>query len=132
MGLIIRLALELAGLSARQMARRVARVSILAVVALIFVLIGLTGFTAALWIVLAHQTNPLIASLIIGGAGFVLAGITALIAGTQMRGRRHVPAPPLIDAERAVSDFMANANSGTIWTPLIAAALVGFLVTGRK
>jgi Putative Actinobacterial Holin-X, holin superfamily III len=132
MNILLQLALEMAGLSARQVAARAARTSIILVVALIFMLIGLAGFTAALWIVLAHQTGPAVASLIIGGIGFVLAGILVLVARAGTGSRRTHRADPMQEAERALSDFMADTKGAARWTPLVAAAVIGFLLTRRR
>lgn len=123
---LLMLALELAGLSARPVIRRSA---LLVGAALIFLLIGLTGLAGALWIVLARATDPAVAALIMGGAGFLLAGMTLLIARAQMRPQ--VPALSLKDAEAALSALMSKDGSGGVWGPVVAAAVIGFLITRR-
>ena len=133
MARLLKLALQLAGLRARAIGQAALMIGVALILLLIFLLIGLAGLAGALWIVLARATDPAIAALIIGGAGFVLAGVTLLIARVRMR----PPVPPapavvLKDAEAAVLAFMAKSDGGGVWGPILAVALIGFLVTGRK
>lgn len=123
---LVTLALEMVGLSLRP----ILRMAVLSGVALVFLLIGLTGLAGALWIVLARATDPAVAALIMGGAGFVLAGLTLLAARAQMRPR--APVLSVKEAEALLSAVMAKAEGGGVWTPILAAALIGFLVTARK
>ena len=129
MGAVLGLVLELAGASARQAVGRAARATVWLVAALICAAIGVAGFAAALWIVLAHRLDPVSAALIMGLLGLVLAGVCALIARAQMRGPRQVLA--LQEVEAALQAVMKEDGAG-VWTPVLAAALVGFLITGRR
>ena len=122
---LVMLALEVAGLSARPVIRQSA---LLLGAALIFLVIGLTGLIGARWIVLARATDPAVAALIMGGAGFLLAGVTLLIARAHMRPQ--APALSLKDAEAALSALMSKEGSG-VWGPVAAAAVIGFLITRR-
>ena len=121
------LAVELLGLSARPV---IGRMAMLTVMALIFLTIGLTGLCGALWIVLARATDPVMAALIMGGAGFLLAGIVLLAARMQARPQR--PAMALKEAEAALSAFLSKQDGGGVWTPILAAVVIGFLATRRR
>lgn len=127
---LLTLALEMLGLSLRSILRPILRTAFLSGVALVFLMIGLTSLAVALWIVLARATDPAVAALIMAGAGFVLAALTLLAARAQMRPR--APVLSLRETEAVLSAIMAKAEGGGVWTPILAAALLGFLVTARK
>ena len=129
MAAVLGLVLELVGVSARQMAGRVARATVLMAVALVCAAIGLGGLAGALWIVLAHRLDPVSAALILGGLGLGLACGFGLIARAQLRGRRQAVA--LKEVVAAVAALMQEDGAG-VWTPVLTAALVGFLITGRR
>lgn len=125
----LRLLLSLARLSAAQASRRMAVTSGLFAVAMLFALIGLTGFLVALWIWLARVLDPISAALVIGGAGFLIAAILILIARNQK------PAPSLFassEATELLAGFRAKQDTLDIWTPLIGLALLGFFLGGKS
>jgi hypothetical protein len=124
---VLMLAVELLGLSARPV---IGRMAMLTVAAMIFLLIGLAGLAGALWIVLARATDPAVAALIMGGAGFLLAGLMMLLARLQTRSRR--VELPLKEVEAALSAFMSKQEGSGVWTPMLAAAVIGFLLTRRR
>ena len=124
---LLMLILKLIDHSARP---RIGRMAVLSVLAMVFLAIGVAGLAGALWIVLARATDPVIAALVMGGAGFLLAGLMLLLARAQMRPRP--AAMSLQEAEEALSAFMAKQEGGAVWTPIVAAAVLGFLLTRRR
>lgn len=125
----LRLALALAKLSAAQATGRIAAVSGLLAVALLFVVIGIAAFAAALWIWLAQVLDPISAALIIGGAAFLIAGILLLIARSKTRRPSLFNAPAV---QELLSEFKANRSTAEVWAPLIGVALLGFLLGGKS
>lgn len=125
----LRLAMALAKLSAAQATGRIAAVSGLFAVALLFMLIGITAFAAALWIWLAKVLDPISAALIIGGAAFLIAGSLLLIARSKTRAPSLFNSPALQDL---LSEFKANRSTAEVWAPLIGVALLGFLLGGKS
>ena len=109
---------------------RIGRMAVLSVLAMVFLAIGVTSLAVALWIVLARATDPAIAALIMGGAGFALAGLMLLLARAQLRPRP--AAMSLQEAEAALSAFMARQEGSAVWTPVVAAVVLGFLLTRRR
>ena len=106
------------------------RAAVFGALVLIFLWIGLAGFAAALWILLARATDPVIAALLVGAGGLVLAGLTVLIAQAGAR-RRRPPSLSFGDMESSLAQLMAKEGGGSLWTLLLAAAVAGFVVTGR-
>lgn len=125
----LRLALALAKLSAAQASGRIAAASGLFALALLFMLIGVTAFAAALWIWLAEVLDPISAALIIGGAAFLLAGILLLIARSKARAPSLFRSPAM---QELLSEFKANRGTAEVWAPLIGVALLGFLLGGKS
>ncbi len=130
MGIVLQLALMAMRLRAQQSAGRVAATSGIVLLALLFALFGLAGFTAAAWIALAHELGAIRAALIMGGAGLVVAAILLLIA--KSRSRRRVPAPPLLsqvpDISTLLNQTMGKGSTTVVWAPLIGVALLGLLI----
>lgn len=125
----LRLAMALAKLSAAQATGRIAAVSGLFAVALLFVLIGITAFAAALWIWLADVLDPISAALIIGGAAFMVAGSLLLIARSKTRRPSLFNSPAVQDL---LSEFKTSRSTAEVWAPLIGVALLGFLLGGKS
>lgn len=124
---VLKLILRLADSRSRP---RFGRMAVLSILAMVLLGIGVTSLMVALWIVLAWQTDPLVASLIIGGASFALAGALLLLARAQLRPR--APALTLEEAEAAVQAFMAKQEGGAVWGPIVAAVVLGFFLTRRR
>ncbi len=112
---------------AQQATSRVVATSGIVLLALLFALFGLAGFTAAAWIALAHTLDPVRAALIMGGAGFVVAAVLLVIARARKR-RRALAAPVLPDMAAMLKQTMAGAGAPVVWAPLIAVALIGLLI----
>lgn len=125
----LRLAMALAKLSAAQATGRIAAVSGLFAVALLFMLIGITAFAAALWIWLADVLDPISAALIIGGAAFLIAGSLLLIARSKTRRPSLFNSPAMQDL---LSEFKTSRSNAEVWAPLIGVALLGFLLGGKS
>jgi hypothetical protein len=123
------LALGLARLSVAQSGRRIAAASGLLVLALIFAAIGLTAFTAALAIWLAHLTDPITAALIIGGAAFVLAAVLILIARTKTRKPSLFASP---EAQNLMADLNAARSTAEVWAPLLGVAVLAYLLAAKS
>lgn len=127
MGLVLQLALIAMRMRAQQSASRVAATSGIVLLALLFALFGLAGFTAAAWIALAHELGAIRTALIMGGAGFVAAAVLLLIAKSRSR-RRVLAAPVLPDMAAMLKQTMATSGAPVVWAPLIGAALIGLLI----
>jgi hypothetical protein len=128
---VIRLAAGLAGLSVQRVVSRVKTVSILLMMALMFLFFGLCGFVVALGIVLTNWMEPLTAALLIGGGGFVAAGLMILILRSGRRADTLVFGAPLTDPRQTLAEQSANAMGSTIWGSLLAVAVLGYVVTRR-
>lgn len=125
----LRLAMALAKLSAAQATGRIAAVSGLFAVALLFVLIGITAFAAALWIWLADVLDPISAALIIGGAAFLIAAVLLLVARSKTRRPSLFNSPVVQDL---LSEFKTSRSTAEVWAPLIGVALLGLLLGGKS
>lgn len=125
---LLRLATAIAGQSAQRTARRYARVSALFMVAMVFLMIGLTGFAVAGFILLARVMDPAVAALLIGSLCCLIAAILLLVARMQARPAQQ-PFLGSPEEQRALLDTVGAAG---IWTPLAIAALAGFILTSRK
>ena len=132
MDVILQLALALVDRSAQQFAGQAWRTTLFVLVALVFALFGLAGLAGALWIVLAREIGPALAALILGGVSLMLAGVIALVAVARQRQRRRDRELLTRQIESALTAMMANETAGSVWVPLLAAALAGFLLTGRR
>lgn len=130
---LLRLATTLAGQSAQRAGRRVARVSLLLALALLFVMIGLTGFAVAGFILLARVMDPVLAALLLGSLCCLIAAILLLIARAQTRPQA-LPARTAEEelARRDLTALLQTATQTGIWLPLILALLGGFFLTSRK
>jgi hypothetical protein len=91
-----------------------------------FLMFGIAGLLAALWLWLAQMLGAVPAALMFGGAGLVLAGALMLIARSRRLGL--LSSPDVVDLQAAL-----NARMGTleVWIPLIAVALAAFFLARR-
>lgn len=130
---VVRLFSVLAGGALQRTGRRVARVSLLLVVALLFALFGLTGFAVAAFILLARVMDPALAALLMGGVSFLIAAILLLVAQSQGNRQPLVNGTPEEDALRQqMAALMDTASKTGPWLPLGLAVLGGFMVTRRR
>ena len=112
--------------------RRAAQASALFAAAVIFAIIALIGFAAALWIWLAHLLGPIGAALLVGGVGLVLALIFALLARAKLRTASPLQSPA---AQRLIAEIKStNADTSllNLLGPALAAALLGLLACKPK
>jgi cyanate permease len=124
MSAILHLITALAGQSLRQTGQHMARVSVLVVLAMVFLMLGLLGFAVAGFILLARVMDPSLAALLMGAGCCLMAGILLLLA-RQPRAKPEV-APEL----QALLD---SAGKQSLLVPLVLAVLGGFLATrGRR
>ena len=129
MGIVLQLALMAMRLRAQQSAGRAVATSGIVLLAALFALFGLAGFTAAAWIGLAHQLDAIRAALIMGGVGFVVAAILVVIAKSRRRRRILSPATSqLPDVSALLIQNIGKGSNAVIWTPLIGVALLGLLI----
>lgn len=126
MATILSLILQLSGISTRQVAERVAGISVLFALSVVFLLLGVAGLSAALWIQLSRMMDPLLAALIIGSVCMIIAAILMFVVKSRgnadhiLYGRKQLPeAPPAPD-------------SALVMLPLAVMAIVGFALSSRK
>ena len=130
---ILRLVSVLAGNSVQRAGLRVARVSGLLALALLFGMMGLAGFAAALFILLARVMDPALAALVLGSFCFLVAAILLLVARAQAsRNRQPQTTPEEQLAERDLTALFQAAGKTSIWLPLGLTALAAFVVTSRR
>lgn len=125
----LRLAAGLARVVASNTTGRIAAVSGLFVLAMLFALIGFAGFGAALWIWLAQVLDPISASLIIGGFGFLLAAVFLLIAQSKAKAPSLLSSPA---AQQLLAEFKARETTADVWGPLIGVALIAFILGSKS
>ena len=126
MATLLSLMLQLSGISTRQVAERVAGISVLFALSVVFLLLGVAGLSAALWIQLSRMMDPLLAALIIGSVCMIIAAILMFVVKSRgnadhiLYGRKQLPeAPPAPD-------------SALVMLPLAVMAIVGFALSSRK
>lgn len=124
---LLRLGAALARLAATEAASRAARTGALMALALVFALIGFTGFAAALWIWLARVFDPVLAALLIGGCGFVVAAVLLVVARSTARAPGVMASPA---AQKLLADFRSS-EGGAIWLSLISVALLAAMLGGK-
>ena len=120
-----------ARLAAAYALRRIGQASALAAATVVFALIALIGFAAALWIWLAHLLGPIGAALLIGGASLVLALICGLLARAKFRTASPLQSPA---AQALLTELKAHnpdANLFTLLGPALGAALLGLFLGGN-
>jgi hypothetical protein len=126
MATILSLILQLSGISTQRVAERVAGISVLFALSLVFMLLGVAGLSAAVWIQLSRMMDPLLAALIIGSVCMIIAAILMLVAKSRsntdhiLYGRKKLPEAP------------AAPDSALVMLPLAVMALVGFALSSRK
>ena len=126
MATILSLILQLSGISTARVAERVAGISVLFALSLVFLLLGVSGLSAALWIQLSRMMDPLLAALIIGSVSMIIAAILMLLVKSRsnadhiLYGRKQFPETP------------PAPDSALVMLPLAVMALVGFALSPRK
>ena len=112
---------------------RLARASGLFMLAMVFLMIGLTGFAVAAFILLARVLDPLLAALLIGSLSCLIGAVLLLVARAQANPQRLFHATP--DERQARLDLTAKletlGSTGFVM-PLVLAVLSGLLVASRK
>ena len=130
---VLRLIADLAGQSAQRAGMRLARASGLFMLAMVFLMIGLTGFAVAAFILLARVLDPLLAALLIGSLSCLIGAVLLLVARAQANPQRLFHATP--DERQARLDLTAKletlGSTGFVM-PLVLAVLSGLLVAARK
>ncbi|MEO8241390.1 MAG: phage holin family protein [bacterium] len=132
---LLRIAALLATGAAQRAARRAAEVSVLVILALTFLMIGLVGLCAALFILLSRYMDPALLALLLGSFFCLVAAVLLLMAKSRSQMIRPMLPTPEIDfelARREAKAFLDRASPATIWTPVIIAAVIGYLVTTRR
>lgn len=130
---VFRLMADLAGLAAQRAAQRLARASALFVLAMLFLMIGLTGFALAGFIVLARLLDPLLAAVLVGSLCCLIGAVLMLVARAQASPQRLFLATP--EERQARQDLSATLKSlgpAGIVIPLVLAVLGGLFATSRK
>ncbi len=112
-------------------ARRLAQASALYAAAVVFAIIALIGFAAALWIWLAHVLGPIGAALLIGGAALVLALIFGLLARAKLRTASPLQSPAAQALLAELKAHNAEASLFTLLGPALGAALLGLFLGGK-
>ncbi len=105
------------------------------VLALTFLMIGVIGLCAALFILLARYIDPALLALLMGSFFCVVAGILLLAARTRSKAVSPTVPTPEIDFDMARREAMAyldRASPTTIWLPVVLVAIVGYVVTSRR
>ena len=131
MSALLNLLSGLLRIRAAQAARRFGTASVLMLLAMLFLMIGITGLMGALWIALARLLDPVSAALIIGGGGCVIAAVFLLIAVSAMKS----PRPALSsEIEMLLTNFKSQERGSGMLVQLVGIALLGFLrgSKGRK
>ena len=111
--------------------RRMAQASALFAASVIFAIIALIGFAAALWIWLAHLLGPIGAALLVGGCGLVLALIFALLARTRLRTASPLQSPAAQVLLAELKSHNAEASLFTLLGPALGVALLGLFLGGK-
>lgn len=123
---LLSLLVQLAGISTQRVGERLAGLSVLFAVALAFLLLGITGLAAALWILLARLIDPLLAALLIGSVSTILAGILLLVA------KSHANADHLLYGRKKRPQAPETPDSVLLMLPLAVVAIIGFALSSRK
>ena len=131
MAAILRLAAMLAGLSLRRAGARAAGVTATFAAALLFLLVGLLGLSAAGFILLAQATSPLVSALVCGGAGLVIGAGLLLAARAQARpARLFLGQGTGLPAD--LSALMKDASDSQLRGALAVTAVAAFLLASRR
>ena len=112
-------------------ARRMAQASVLFAAAVVFAIIALIGFAAALWIWLAHLLGPIGAALLIGACGLMLALIFALLARSRWRTASPLQSPAAQTLLAELKAHNAEASLFSLLGPALGAALLGMFLGGK-
>lgn len=112
-------------------ARRLGQASALFAAAVVFAIIALIGFAAALWIWLAHLLGPIGAALLVGVAGVVLALIFALLGRAKLRTASPLQSPAAQALLAELKSHNSEASLFTLLWPALGAALLGMFVSGK-
>lgn len=113
-------------------ARRMAQASALLAAAVVFGIIALIGFAAALWIWLSHLLGPIVAALLVGGSGLVLALIFALLARARLRTASPLQSPAAQALLTELKSHNAEASLFTLLGPALGAALLALFLGGKS
>ena len=111
--------------------RRIAQASALCAAAVVFAIIALIGFAAALWIWLAHLLGPIGAALLVGGVGLVLALICALLARAKLRTASPLQSPAAQALLAELKSHNPDASLFTLLGPALGVALLGLFLGGK-
>ncbi|MEI6099769.1 MAG: phage holin family protein [Alphaproteobacteria bacterium] len=113
--------------------RRVARVSALVVLAMVFITIGMTGLSLAAFLLLARLLDPILAALLLGSL-FCLSGAVLLwVAAAQVRPRNPAfVSPEQEPARQDLAGLLRVAGVPVVLIPVLMAAVFGFLISNRK
>lgn len=111
--------------------RRMAQASALFAAAVIFAIIALIGFAAALWIWLAHLLGPIGAALLIGSTCLALALICTLLARAKLRTASPLQSPAAQALLAELKTHNAEASLFTLLGPALGAALLGLFLGGK-
>lgn len=126
MGAVLSLLAQLSGISTHRVAERLAGISVLFVLALVFMLLGVVGLSAALWIQLSRMMDPLLAALLLGSASMIIAAILLLVAKSRANSD-HV-----LYGRKKQPDAPATPDSALLMLPLAAMTIVGLVLGLRK
>jgi hypothetical protein len=133
---LLRLALDVARLSAAETRSTWAAVSGLLLAALALGLAGAACLLVALGIWLGRRIDPALAALVLAGLAFGLAGLVLLAARARAR-RRHRALDRLAEdpaLRQALAEFGLDRPDGPgrqVWLPL-AAVVLGVFLASRK
>ena len=131
--LLLPLIAALAGDTVHRTTRRVARVSALFALAIVFLGIGIIGLSLAAFLLLARLMDPIIAALLIGSLFCLFGAVLMLLARTEARYRQPLRASP--ELERARQDLTALMQVGgapVVLVPAILAVVAGYIWASRK
>ena len=122
---ILSLILQLSGISTRRVAERLGGLSVLYVLSVVFLLLGITGLFAALWILLSRVMDPLLAALLMGSLSLIIAGCLLLAAKSRSN------ADNILYGRKAQPELPSAPDSLLLVVPLLIAALLGFAITRK-
>ena len=126
MAAILSLILQLSGISTARVAERVAGISVLFALSVVFLLLGVAGLSTALWIQLSRMMDPLLAALIIGSVSLIIAAILMLL----VKGRSN--ADHILYGRKQLPETPPAPDSALVMLPLAVMALIGFALSPRK
>lgn len=121
----------LARLALRDTRRRIGRSLALMVLAALFLLVAVVFLAVALWLWLAHLTNPIAAALILAGGSAVLALLSLWLSGVVRRAKTPGLSEMQHEAAKVAASLQAEAAKLPPTVTLGAAGLAG-LVLGLK